>query len=309
MAAEAQGTYALNAVLEEEFPAVFNASKDLPLFKHRVVHHIETEGWPVAATYRWLDATRLKAAKAEFAELERQGVIRCSSIHWASALHLVKKVDGSWRPCGDFWQLNVQTKPDRYTCPNMGDLTVRLAGCRVFSKLDLPKGYHQVPVREEDVCKTAVVTPFGLYEFVRMPFGLHNATHTSQQDDVLSGLDCCFVYLDDNLVASKNEEEHVRHLREVFGRLEQHRLVLNAEKCEWRKTQLTYLGHEDSASSIWLTIVKFPQPETVQQLKTYLGMVNFYHRFLKGAVLVLKPLTNQLKGGVKGKLQWSESMQ
>ena len=309
MAAEAQGTYALNAVLEEEFPAVFNASKDLPLFKHRVVHLIETEGRPVAAKYWWLDATRLKAAKAEFAELERQGVIRPSSIHWASALHLVKKVDGSWRPCGDFWQLNVQTKPDRYTCPNMGDLTARLAGCRVFSKLDLPKGYHQVPVREEDVCKTAVVTPFGLYEFVRMPFGLHNATHTSQQDDVLSGLDCCFVYLDDNLVASKNEEEHVRHLREVFGRLEQHRLVLNAEKCEWRKTQLTYLGHEDSASSIWLTIVKFPQPETVQQLKTYLGMVNFYHRFLKGAVLVLKPLTNQLKGGVKGKLQWSESMQ
>ena len=115
--------------------------------KHRVEHHIETEGRPVAAKYRRLDAVRLKAAKAEFAELERQGVIRRSSSHWASALHLVKKADGSWRPCGDFRQLNVQTKPDRYTCPNMGDLTARLAGCKVFSKLDLRKGYHQVPVR------------------------------------------------------------------------------------------------------------------------------------------------------------------
>ena len=109
-------------------------------------------------------------------------------------------------------------------------------------------------------------------------------------------------------MASRNEEEHEQHLREVLGRLEQHGLVLNAEKCEWRKQQLTYLGHEVSASGIRpmadrvTTITKFPQPETTQQLQTYLGMVNFYRRFLKGAALVLKPLTDQLKGGVKGKL-------
>ena len=117
----------------------------------------------------------------------------------------------------------------------MGDLTARLAGCKVFSKLDLRKGYHQVPVREEDICKTAVVTPFGLYEFVRMPFGLRNAAQTFQRkmDDVLAGLEYCFVYLDDILVASRNEEEHEQHLREVLGRLEQHGLVLNAEKCVW----------------------------------------------------------------------------
>ena len=84
-------------------------------------------------------------AKQEFAEMERQGIIRRSSSDWASPLHMVQKPDGSWRPCGDFRHLNLQTKPDRYTCPNMADLTSQLDVCTVFSKLDLRKGYHQVP--------------------------------------------------------------------------------------------------------------------------------------------------------------------
>ena len=118
----------------------------------------------------------------------------------------------------------MQSKPDRYTCPNIGDLTAKLAGCHVFSKLDLRKGYHQVPVRPEDVHKTAVVTPFGLFEFLRMPFGLRNAGQTFQRmmDEILAGLDYCFVYLDDILVASSSVEEHEIHLREVLTRLQQH---------------------------------------------------------------------------------------
>ena len=83
--------------------------------------------------------------------MERQGIVRRSDSSWASPLHMVRKADGSWRPCGDFRRLNLQTKPDLYTCPNIGDLTARLAGCRVFSKLDLRKGYHQIPVRAEAV--------------------------------------------------------------------------------------------------------------------------------------------------------------
>jgi hypothetical protein len=118
-------------------------------------------------------------------------------------------------------RLNAMTTPDRYTCPNIGNLTARLAGCRVFSKLDLRKGYHKVPVRPEDVEKTAMITPFGLLEYVRMPFGLRNAGQTFQRlmDQVLRGLDFCFVYLDDILIASSSEAEHVQHLAEVFQRL------------------------------------------------------------------------------------------
>jgi len=158
-----------------EFPEAVNPSKKLPKVKHIVQHHIETVGRPVSAKYRRLDASKLKAAREEFAEMERQGIVRRSNSDWASPLHMVKKQDGSWRPCGDFRRLNAQTQPDRYTCPNIGDLTARLAGCKVFSKLDLRKGYHQVPVKPADVKKTAIITPFGLFEFLRMPFGLRNA--------------------------------------------------------------------------------------------------------------------------------------
>ena len=313
---KAKGTCALGVELEREFPAVFNAAKDLPPVIHHVQHHIETTGRPVASKYRRLDPAKLKAAKAEFREMERQGVIRRSSSNWASPLHMVKKADGSWRPCGDFRQLNTQTKPDRYTCPNISDLTARLAGCHVFSKLDLRKGYHQVPVRPEDVCKTAVVTPFGLFEFIRMAFGLCGAGQTFQRmmDEVLVDLDFCFCYMDDILVASRNMEQHQQHLREVLTRLQKHGLVLNAEKCEWGQLKISYLGHEVSASGIKPldnrveAIRNFPLPTTTQHLQTYLGMVNFYRRFLRGAAQVLKPLTDSLKGGTKGQLQWTSDM-
>ena len=313
---KAKGTCALGVELEREFPSVFNAAKDLPPVIHRVQHHIETTGRPVAAKYRRLDPAKLKAAKEEFKEMERQGVIRRSSSNWASPLHMVKKTDGSWRPCGDFRQLNMQTVPDRYTCPNIGDLTARLAGCRFFSKLDLRKGYHQIPVRRQDIHKTAVITPFGLFEFLRMAFGLCNAGQTFQRmmDDVLAGLDFCFCYMDDILVASRSLKEHHEHLRIVLSRLKEHGLVLNAEKCEWAQASLSYLGHQVSASGVKplasrvAAIRQFPLPPTVQLLQTYLGMVNFYRRFLQGAAEVLKPLTDCLKGGAKGQLTWTADM-
>ena len=230
---------------------------------------------------------------------------------------MVKKSDGSWRPCGDFRRLNLITKRDLYTCPNIADLTARPAGCEVFSKLDLRKGYHQVPVRREDVKKTAVITPFELYEFLRMPFGLRNAGQTFQRmmDNVLEGLEYSFVYLDHVLVASPDHQSHVEHLSEVLRRLGRHGLVLNAEKCELGVEELDYLGHHVSKSGIQpiqskvAAVQKFPQSKTIAQLQTYLGMVNFYRRFLRGAAGILRPLTEALKGGGgKTELVWMPEM-
>ena len=299
------------------FPEVLNASQQLPPVKHHVEHHIDTEGHAVAAKYRRLDPDRLEAARKDFAELEKQGIIRRSKSHWASPLHLVKKSDGTWRPCGDFRRLNLQTKADRYTCPNMADLTARLAGCHVFTKLDLRKGYHQVPVRPADVHKTAITTPFGLFEFVRMPFGLRNAGQTFQRlmDEVLTGLSFVFVYLDDVLIASRDHTAHKEHLQQVLSIFRQHGLVLNGEKCVLGVSEVTYLGHEVSADGIKPladrveAVQTFPRPNTVKQLQVYLGMINFYRRFIPGAARVLKPMTDALRGSKRSALDWTAEME
>ena len=138
------------AALLALFPQVVNGSKELPAVKHKVEHLIKMTGWPVAAKYCRLDPARLAAVKKEFLELEKQGIVRRSCSQWASPLHMVRKEDGKWWPSRDFRRLNIQMVLDQYTSPNMADLTARLVGCTVFSKLDLRKGYHQVPVREAD---------------------------------------------------------------------------------------------------------------------------------------------------------------
>jgi hypothetical protein len=114
------------------------------------VHHIKTSGPPIASRFRRLGGDKLEAARREFEAMERDRIIERSTSPWASPLHMVPKKDGSWRPCGDFRRLNLVTEPDVYPLPNMLDFSERLSGCTVFSKIDLRKGYWQVPVRPED---------------------------------------------------------------------------------------------------------------------------------------------------------------
>ena len=305
--------------LLQKYKAVVGASKRLPPVKHAVEHLIETTpARPVASRYRRLDPERLAAAKAEFAAMESQGIIRRSKSSWSSPLHMVEKSDGSWRPCGDYRRLNLATKRDMYPPPHMEDLSAQLAGKKVFSKLDLRKGYYQVPVAAKDVPKTAVITPFGLFEFLRMPFGLRNAGQSFQRfmDEVLHGLDCIFVYLDDILVASNTVEEHHIHLEEVLKRLQQHGLVLHLEKCVFFASSVDFLGQHVTAEGIRpletrvAAIEAHPQPATKSQMMSFLGMLNFYRRYLRGAASILKPLTDATRGagGKHSKLVWTKEM-
>jgi hypothetical protein len=186
---------------------------------HGVQHQIVTDGPPTAAKFRRLDNTKMAAAKDELDKMLRAGIIHRSSSQWSSPLHIFRKKDGGWRRCGDYRRLNLVAREDKYPLPNMADLSGRLDGCVIFSKLDLRKGYLQVPVAAADIPKTAITTPFGLFEFTRMPFGLRNAGMTFQRlmDNIFFNMPAAFGYLDDLLIGSKSPAEHRLHVRCYSG--------------------------------------------------------------------------------------------
>lgn len=272
--------------------------------KHNVHHHIETTGPPVFARARQLPPDRYTKAREEFRVMQELGICRPSKSEWASPLHIVPKKDGNIRPCGDYRKLNSITKPDRYPVPRLHDFTYVLTGKKIYSRLDINRAYNCIAVAESDIEKTAVITPFGLFEFPRMPFGLRNAAQTFQRfmhHTVLTGLDFLFSYVDDVIIASDDVTQHKQHLEEVFKRFDEHGITINLAKCCFGQEKLDFLGYEVSTEGIRpldhkvKAIIDFPKPKTVAELHRFLGMLNFYRSHIPNAAEIQSELYKYIR--------------
>lgn len=227
-------------------------------------------------------------------------VIRPSTSPWASPIVLVPKKDGSLRFCVDYRKVNNVTTPNSYPLPCIDDILAAFCGAKVFSKMDLKSGYWQIQMDPKDRQKTAFITHLGLFEFNKMPFGLANAPSVFQDlmNTVLQGVQHKYVmaYLDDLIVFSKNPEQHVQQLEEVFERLSQAGLKLKLSKCEFFKDELKFLGHTISSQGIQpdfdkvRVIKEMAPPQTVRDVRAFIGMASYYRRYVKYFAEIAHPL-------------------
>ncbi|EER05867.1 retrovirus polyprotein, putative [Perkinsus marinus ATCC 50983] len=223
-------------------------------------------------------------------EMEELGVIRRSTSAWRFPCVFVPKKNGKVRMCIDYRNLNKACHTEAYPVPRPDDVQEHLAGARVFSTLDLRSGYWQIPVRKEDQRKTAFCPGpgFPLYEWVMMPFGLASAPATFQRlmDAILEHLPFVRVYLDDVLIFSRSDEEHLEHLRIVFELLRAAGMTVAAEKCEFMQDRVTYLGHMFNSTGMSPdlgkaeVILRWPLPRTAPALRSFLGLAGYYRNFV-----------------------------
>ncbi|KAJ9533619.1 hypothetical protein QJQ45_026629, partial [Haematococcus lacustris] len=333
--------------------------------KDAVFVALESGTPPNRPVYR-MSQEELDELKRQLDELLAKGYIRPSTSPFGSAVLFVRKKDGSLRLCVDYRALNQLTIKNRYPLPRIDDLLDQLAGARVFSKIDLKSGYHQIRVAEADIHKTAFRTRYGHYEYTVMPFGLCNAPATFQRlmNDIFRphldhgqppsqsrnleirshalrdntraltrhalrvanalreplkntiyqatlsknstflmnfSASVVLVYLDDILIYSRSEAEHLEHLRTVLGLLRQHQLYANLSKCAFFLPSMDFLGHIISAAGIHpdpakiRAMVEWPVPRNLNDLRSFLGSANYYRRLIHHHAHLILPLTNLLK--------------
>jgi transposase InsO family protein len=265
-----------------------------------------------------LTQPELKELARQLKELLEKGYIRPSLSPFGAPVLFAKKHDGTLRLCIDYRRLNAVTVKNKYPLPRIDDLLDQLQGATVFSKIDLQSGYHQVRVKPEDVHKTAFRCRYGHFEWAVMPFGLTNAPATFQSlmNSVIGGYLDKFatVYLDDLLVYSRTPQEHLVHLKLVLQRLREHQLYAKLSKCAFGLGEMPFLGHIISGGGIRMdpakvdAILKWPTPRSVVQLQSFLGLANYYRRFVKQYSHIAAPLTALATPATKG-WPWGEAQE
>ena len=296
------------AALFTDYGDVFSKDDDDLGVTNIAEHCIDTgTARPVKQPPRRVPLAFANKEKETIHQMERQGIIRKSTSPWASPLCLVMKKNGKIRPCIDYRRLNKVTENDAFPLPRIQDCLDAVSGSAIFTTVDMTSGYHQVPVKETDIPKTAFVTKYGLYEFTRMPMGLKSSAQTFQRvmELALQGLQwsICLIYLDDVIIFSRTFDEHIQRLKLVLQRVRQAGLKIKPEKCQFFQTEVTFLGHVVTGNGVrpnpenLAKIKQWPQPKSVTQIRQFLGLASYYRRFVKDFSKIVAPMVKLTKKG------------
>ncbi|KAL5505227.1 hypothetical protein EMCRGX_G006629, partial [Ephydatia muelleri] len=249
------------------------------------------------------------AVEQEIHRLEELGVLeRVVHSEWAAPIVVVSKKDGRVRLCGDYKvTVNKFLDVDQYPLPKPNELFATLTGGKRFTKLDLSQAYTQMVLEEDSRCYVTINTHIGLFRYTRLPFGVASspAVFQAAMDSILQGISGVICYIDDILITGKSDEQHLKALEDVLKRLDHHGLVLEKEKCFFFKDQVEYLGHIVDALGVHTTSDKLqavkeaPTPKNVSQLRSFLGLVNYYQKFIPNLAMMLYPLNCLLRLGAK----------
>jgi hypothetical protein len=264
---------------------------------------------PISKRPYRMPPNELTELKIQLHNLLNKGYIRPSASPWGCPALFMKKKDNSLRLCVDYHPLNTVTIKKKYPLPHIDILFNQLAGAKVFSKIDLRSGYHQIKIRPNDIPKIVFSTRYGLYEYLVMSFGLTNAPAYFMylmNSVFMQELDkFVVVFIDDILIYSKNPEDHAKHLHVVLQRLRDHHLYVKFSKCEFWLDTVKFLGHTISSDGISVDpskvqeVMDWKPPTSVHQIRSFLGLAGYYRRFILDFSRIAKPMTELLNKGVK----------
>ena len=268
-----------------------------------------TNDTPIKLPYRRIAPALIPEAKKLLEDLRQRGVIEESKSPYAAPIVLVRKKSGGLRLCIDYRKLNKITVKDAFPLPRISESLDALEGSSYFSTFDLAQGYHQILVKREDREKTAFSVPWGHYQYRRCPMGLTNSPATFQRcmESILGDMvfEFLVVFLDDLILFSRTIKDHLLKMEKLFKRISAYGIKLKPSKCHFLKTQVNYLGFEISCEGIGpqtgkIEVIKdWKRPETIKELRAFLGFVTFYRRFIKNFSKIAKPLNDFLKGEKK----------
>lgn len=291
--------------LVKDYGSIF---PDTPSRTNAAFHDIDVSDTPPIKQHPYrVNPLKMEYLKKEINYMLDNDIIEPSSSEWSSPCILIPKPDGSYRLVADMRAVNEKSKTDSYPIPRIDDCIDKIGNAKFVSKFDLLKGYWQVPLTERAKEITAFCTPFGLYQYKVMPFGLKNAPATFQRmvNQIVMDLDGCEAYVDDLIVYSQTWEQHISQLRQLFQKLSEAKLTVNLVKSEFCHASVTYLGHVVGQGQVQPlkakveAIENYPAPTNKKALMRFLGMVGYYRKFCPNFSDIASPLTDLLKKNVK----------